>query len=89
MGLFRTTGPALAIGVVVILVAGLTLTPALLAILGERAFWPGRASHRAVGRLSTQRSEGVVRHPVRTIGIILLILLPLPLMPRASAFPMT
>jgi RND superfamily putative drug exporter len=79
MGLFRTTGPALAIGVVVILVAGLTLTPALLAILGERAFWPGRASHRAVGRLSAQRSEGVVQHPVRTIVIILLILLPLPL----------
>lgn len=41
-GLFRSTGPALAIAVAVTLVAGLTLTPALLAVLGRRAFWPWR-----------------------------------------------
>ncbi|HKO37131.1 MAG TPA: MMPL family transporter [Solirubrobacterales bacterium] len=33
-------GPVLAIGVAVMLAAAFTLLPALLAILGERAFWP-------------------------------------------------
>ncbi|MGH2739085.1 MAG: MMPL family transporter [Actinomycetota bacterium] len=42
-GLYRTTGPALAIAVVITLVAGLTLTPALLRILGSWAFWPWTA----------------------------------------------
>jgi RND superfamily putative drug exporter len=39
-GLFQTTGPALAIAIVVTLVAGLTLAPALLAIFGRHLFWP-------------------------------------------------
>lgn len=39
-GMYRTTGPAMAIAVVVTLVAGLTLTPALMAVLGRWAFWP-------------------------------------------------
>jgi putative drug exporter of the RND superfamily len=42
-GMYRTTGPAMAVAVLVTLVAGLTLTPALLAILGRWAFWPWRA----------------------------------------------
>ncbi|MGH2725141.1 MAG: MMPL family transporter [Actinomycetota bacterium] len=41
-GLYRTTGPAMAIAVLVTLGAGLTLTPALLALLGRWAFWPRR-----------------------------------------------
>jgi RND superfamily putative drug exporter len=39
-GLYATTGPAMAIAVVITLTAGLTLTPALLAVLGRWAFWP-------------------------------------------------
>ena len=41
-GLFRTTGPALAIATVVTLLAGQTLTPAFLSLLGRRTFWPHR-----------------------------------------------
>ena len=41
-GLFRTTGPALAIATVVTLLAGETLTPAFLSLLGRRTFWPHR-----------------------------------------------
>lgn len=41
-GMYRTTGPAMAVAVLVTLVAGLTLTPALLSILGRWAFWPWR-----------------------------------------------
>src|SRR4029077_10335899 len=36
-------GPVLAIGIAVMLLAAFTLLPALLAILGDRAFWPGTA----------------------------------------------
>ena len=33
-------GPILALGIVVMVAAGLTLLPALLAVFGRRAFWP-------------------------------------------------
>jgi len=36
----REMGPILALGVAVMVVAGLTLLPAILATLGRRAFWP-------------------------------------------------
>jgi RND superfamily putative drug exporter len=39
-GMIQTTGPALAVAVLVTLLAGLTLTPSLLAIFGRRLFWP-------------------------------------------------
>ena len=45
-GLFRTTGPALAIATLVTLLAGQTLTPAFLSILGPRTFWPHRFDAR-------------------------------------------
>ena len=35
-------GPILAIGIAVMLAAAFTLLPALLSLLGERAFWPAR-----------------------------------------------
>jgi len=40
--IYRGLGPALAIGIGVLLAAALTLTPALLAIFGRAAFWPAR-----------------------------------------------
>jgi len=43
-GLFNTTGPSIAIGVGVTLLAVLTLTPSLIAIFGERIFWPAHPS---------------------------------------------
>ena len=39
-------GPVAAIGVACVLVAGLTLLPAMLTIGGRRAFWPRRQSGR-------------------------------------------
>ena len=39
-GMIQTTGPALAITIFVTLLAGLTLTPSLLAIFGRHLFWP-------------------------------------------------
>lgn len=42
-GLFRTMGPSLAVAVAVTLVAGLTLTPALMRLAGRALFWPRRS----------------------------------------------
>ncbi len=48
-GMIQTTGPALAITVFITLVAGLTLTPSLLAIFGRRLFWPQHETTRTPG----------------------------------------
>ncbi len=77
MGLFRTTGPALAIGVVVVLLAGLTLTPALLSLLGQKTFWPGKAAHRSAGKLYAAISSLVSARPILTIVVIVAVLAPL------------
>ena len=42
-------GPILALGVAIMVAAGLTLLPAMLAALGRRAFWPRRARRGAAG----------------------------------------
>ncbi len=62
-GLYQGLGPALAIGILVALLANLTLLPALLAVLGRTVFWPriptvgehrggmwGRIAGKVVGR---------------------------------------
>lgn len=77
MGIFNTTGPALAIGIVLSLLAGLTLVPALLATLGHRAFWPGKAHHRATGRYYATVSQFVSTRPVLTIVVIIALMAPL------------
>ena len=42
-GLYHDLGVPLALGIAVMLVAGLTLLPALLAVFGKAAFWPSKA----------------------------------------------
>jgi RND superfamily putative drug exporter len=73
-GIYRGLGPALALGIGVMLAAALTLTPSLLAIFGRAAFWPTRPKPGAQrpglwGRVA----ERVVRHPVLTLaaGVVL------------------
>ena len=48
-GMIQTTGPALAIVIFITLMAGLTLTPSLLAIFGRRLFWPIHERTRTAG----------------------------------------
>lgn len=43
LGLFRSLGPALAIAVATTLIAGLTLIPAIVSLLGTRVFWPSES----------------------------------------------
>ncbi|MEV5972285.1 MMPL family transporter [Streptomyces sp. NPDC051921] len=42
-GQFRVLGPSVAVSVLVMLFASLTLMPALLAVAGRRMFWPSRS----------------------------------------------
>lgn len=77
LGLFNTTGPAIAVAVFVTLCVGLTLTPAMLAVLGDRiAPKPVRADRPsrwyAVGAL-------VARRPARLLAASTVLLLALAL----------
>lgn len=73
-GIYRGFGPAFAIGVAILLISSLTLTPALLAIFGRVAFWPshprpGEPKPGVWGRIT----ERVVRHPALTLlaGVVI------------------
>ena len=63
---YQALGPALAIGIALMLIAGLTLLPALLAIFGRAVFWPSRARleenprPNVYGRIAAR----VVRNPM-------------------------
>ena len=80
-GDYRSFAPVLGIGVFVTLIAGLTLMPALLAVLGRRAFWPrvpklgDATSHRTWERVA----EWVAAGPRRAAGIVAAILVVLAL----------
>ena len=73
-------GPILAIGIAVMLVSAFTLLPALLALLGERAFWPAAAAARRGGRnrwagvaaLVERRSRPIIL--LVTAGLLVLVL---------------
>ena len=77
LGLYNTTGPAIAIGVGITLLAGLTLIPALLAVLGHRAFWPRKAAHMADQGLWPAWARKVVKHPVIALVVPVIVLVPL------------
>ncbi len=69
-GIYHDLGVPLAIGVAMILLAGLTLLPALLAIFGKAAFWPTRVTpgeqhDGAWGTIATR----VIRRPALTLAL--------------------
>jgi putative drug exporter of the RND superfamily len=77
-GLYRGLGPSLALGVAVLLLSGLTLLPALLAVFGDAVFWParpmaGEATTGAWGRLAAR----VIQRPVAVLlsGVALFVVL--------------
>ncbi|WP_436771657.1 MMPL family transporter [Yinghuangia sp. YIM S09857] len=67
LGLLRSLGPALALAVLVMLLAGLTLIPAIVSLLGTAVFWPSRAwRHRPAGGGAFVRlGDAVARRPAR------------------------
>jgi putative drug exporter of the RND superfamily len=60
-------GPILAIGIAVMVCSAFTLLPALLAVLGERAFWPGEAGARREGQSRWEGVAALVRRRSRPI----------------------
>jgi RND superfamily putative drug exporter len=62
-GMFRTVGPAMAVAVFVTLVAGLTLTPALMRAFGRKLFWPAHpealAAAGALPELQVSEALGI------------------------------
>jgi len=69
-GIYHDLGVPLALGVAVMLLAGLTLLPALLAIFGRAAFWPTRVVAGDDRRGLWGRVAGrLVRRPAVTLGI--------------------
>jgi putative drug exporter of the RND superfamily len=63
-------GPILAIGIAVMLVAAFTLLPALLSLLGERAFWPAAASAKRAGESRWTGVAALVRRRSRPIVFV-------------------
>jgi putative drug exporter of the RND superfamily len=87
-GMNTTTGYAMAIGVAFTLIAGLTLTPALIALFGRLVFWPARTfspGHKT-GRFGWQAiGRWVSQHPLLTaLPIILLLVGPYAFLPRLT-----
>lgn len=76
MGFFKNSGPMLALAIVIGLLAGLTLTPALLSVLGQKAFWPGKAKHRDGGRWYAFTSRQASSKPLLTIAVIVAAMIP-------------
>lgn len=86
-GMNKTTGYAMALGVAVTLIAGLTLTPALVSIFGRKVFWPVRNLQTHTGGRFSWHTIGkwVVARPVLTaVPILLVLLLPYFALPKLS-----
>jgi RND superfamily putative drug exporter len=65
-GQLRALGPAIAASVAVMLLAGVTLMPALLAVTGRGMFWPSRSWRDAPRRgFAARLGEFVAAHPAR------------------------
>ncbi len=69
-GIYHDLGIPLAIGIVVMLAAGLTFLPALLTVLGRALFWPSKTAPRAHADGVWGRIAGrLVQRPVVTLCI--------------------
>jgi RND superfamily putative drug exporter len=74
-GVYQSLGPALAIGIGLMLLAGLTMLPALLAIFGRAVFWPTstRPRENVPASLWGRLTGGLIQRPAITliVGIVL------------------
>jgi RND superfamily putative drug exporter len=73
-GIYHDLGVPLAIGIVVMLAAGLTFLPALLAVLGRALFWPSKTVPRPHADGVWGRIAGrLVQRPVLTLCVGVLV----------------
>jgi RND superfamily putative drug exporter len=90
-GMTRTSGLALAIGIAITLLIGLTLVPALMALFGRHLFWPSKTIAKSQAKPKEKifgwekTGNWISRHPLWTaIPIIVVLALPYFAMPRLS-----
>ena len=86
-GMNKTTGYALAIGVGVTLLAGLTLVPALMSLFGKYLFWPAKTfAPKKPGRFGWHAiGNWVSQHPVWvTVPIIVILVIPYAALPHLT-----
>lgn len=75
-GLFKNLAPGLVICVITMLLAVLTLIPAVVAIIGPRIFWPSKGWQKQPTGTVPKRIGGTVsRHPGMVAGCALVLLL--------------
>lgn len=80
--IFKTTGPVVAMSLVVALLAAITLVPAMISIFGPRIFWPMRISphHSKTGKFSLQHvwpfiARKVTKRPALVLCCTLILLI--------------
>ena len=88
-GMIQSTGPALAIAIAITLVAGLTLTPALLVIFGRPLFWPRHPTeddHHGDRGVWARIAAVITRRPGIVTAVVLAgLLVPIVVLPGVKA----
>ena len=76
-GIFSSFAPGLVICVAVMMLAAMTLIPALVAIVGEKVFWPSKAwmSKPAVPTISKKVGGLIARRPAIVVAVVIVSLL--------------
>lgn len=73
-GLYKGLGPALAIGLVIMLLISLTFLPALLSVLGRAVFWPSKTSKREpVVGLWGRLADRAIKRPAVIVALGILV----------------
>jgi putative drug exporter of the RND superfamily len=74
-GQFRVLGPAIAISVLVMLLAGVTLMPAVLAVTGRKLFWPSKSWQKErTNGFATRLGRFVAARPARVAVVAVVVL---------------
>ena len=76
-GIFSSLAPGLVICVAVMMLAALTLVPALLAVIGEKVFWPSKAWMVKAEKPTISKRIGMLieRRPGKVTSLVALVLL--------------
>ena len=81
LGMFRSMGPALAIAVAVMLLAALTLVPAVVNVLGRAFFWPSKKwaqepkGNRGFDAIGKSLGKSPARYAIVSGGVLVILTL--------------
>jgi putative drug exporter of the RND superfamily len=77
LGSLQTLAPGLIVGVLLMLLAALTLVPALFALLGRHLFWPGGVGSTKEDSVAARIARRISGHPALVAGSIGVVLVAL------------